>query len=130
MPVKLSELKPKALLIDPKFENQWVQVIQVNINDGNSGRVSEWDGGYAYDVDLRTLNPIQLTPDIVDKLLPLNGEFPDNDDFYIEQSGHNVKYFDLCYGKTYTGVSIQWLHQLQGLYFYITLSELETKNKI
>jgi len=130
MTVKLIELKPKSLLIDPKFENQLVQVIQVNINDGDGGRVSEWYGGYAYDVDLCALNPIQLTPELVEKLLPLNGEFPDNDDFYIEQSGHNGKYFDLCYGKTYTGVSIQWLHQLQGLYFYITMSELETENKI
>jgi hypothetical protein len=130
MSVKLNEIKSKALLLDPKFKNQWVEVIQVNINDGNAGRVAEWEGGYAYGVDLRTLKPIQLTKELVEKLLPLNGVFPDNDDFYIEQSGHNPVYFDLCYGKTYTGVSIQWLHQLQGLYFYVTMSELETKNKV
>lgn len=62
----LSELKPRNFLTDPEFENQIVEVMQININDGNEGLVDE--GGYVYKTDLRKLQPIPITSELLGKL--------------------------------------------------------------
>lgn len=44
-----------------------------------------------------------------------------NSDFQIDESGH------LYYGSSYCGINIQYVHQLQNLYFALTGTELELK---
>lgn len=129
--VNLNELKPKNLLTDPAHDDQTVIVLRVNIHDGNDGLVDE--GGYAYDVDLRTLDAIPLNPDILEKLgmkKRFDTETCNIWDMKDEQTRNGA--FSLAYvqgeGWIYMAapgaVGFHSLHQLQNLYYALTQKEL------
>lgn len=130
--IKLNELKPFNILTDPAFNNQMVILTRINIHDGNEGRVDE--GGYAYDVDLRTLDAVPLSPEILEKI-GMKKRFEDMETCNIwdmkEQPTRN-KVFSLAYvqdeGWIYMAcpgaVGFHSLHQLQNLYYALTQTEL------
>lgn len=65
------------------------------------------------------LDPIELSPDILDKI-DWNGYVKLNIGSYfkIDEVGH------LFYRSDYTGINIDYLHQLQNLYFALTGKEI------
>lgn len=128
--IKLNELKPNNLLTDPAHNNQMVILLRVNIHDGNDGRVDE--GGYAYDVDLRTLEPIPLTPEILGKIGMKKRFDTETCNIWDMQDAHTRnKAFTLAHitdGWIYPtapgALPFHHLHQLQNLYFALTQKEL------
>jgi hypothetical protein len=74
-----------------------------------------WQEDQVYTVD--------ITEDIIPKTDIKMGLFPDLDYFSIQQSGMG-NWYCLYFNGEYTGVNIDYVHELQNLYFAITGVEL------
>ncbi len=128
-----TELRVGNYVTDPEHGNQLVEILVLDKNDPNNCRVDE--GGYAYQVDLRKLNPIHLSPDVLGKC---GFEKTHNSNeywsFYRLKNGWHVSlahHTEPIVGVRegfvyYSGdfVEIEHLHRLQNLYNSLTKNEL------
>ena len=84
------------------------------------GIITGGDEDFNYPYLAETVKGIELTPDILDKIR-WGGyiKFSIGSYFRIDDVGH------LLYRSDYSGVNINYLHQLQNLYYLLRGSELE-----
>jgi hypothetical protein len=96
----------------------------IQANELRVGNWVLWNGAVdtvedGQQIDELVFDPIPLTPEILEKI-DWNGYVKLNIGSYfkIDDVGH------LYYRSDYTGINIDYLHQLQNLYFALTGTEL------
>ncbi len=79
--------------------------------------------------DKSVMQPIELTPDWLIDFGLTNGVFPDNEYFSIINDGEGHPEYGLYHDSRFTAQYIKYVHELQNLYFALTGTELELKQK-
>jgi len=122
--MKASELRIKNLLQD--VGGNIVEVITVYAN-GNYEVHSSVHQFTIIEKDDDLIIPIQLTEEWLLKFGLINGVFPDIEYFSVEGLNSMPESYGLYYENDWTAISIEYVHQLQNLYFALTNTELEIK---
>jgi hypothetical protein len=121
-------IQPEELRIGNWIQTEGGRPVRVNSIFGDRFNL-EFINHEPYSSPLTEMEPIPLTPELLEKIgfVLVNGIYWTLNRISLEQIENDPEYFDVTrsYGTTSLDITVQYLHELQNLYFALIGSEIE-----